>query len=439
MDTDLYCEDFRPYPYWWDDVAPLDENHELPSKTDVLIIGGGYTGMSAALELARRGREVVVLESETIGWGCSSRNGGQVSDGVKPDFNRLARAHGRESAHAIIAEAKRALSWLDEFIEAEKIACEFRRCGRFHGAHTPSAYEALANEVADRSGPGGVSAAHAKGAYMISRSEQKDEIGTDAYFGGAVFPEHFSVHPAKLHHGLAVRALAAGAQMTGHCAALKITKGNGGFRISTRKGEVDCRQVILATNGYTNTIAPLSRWHSRRIIPIGSYIIATEPLEDGILKRLLPKDRVISDTRNVIYYYRASPDGKRMIFGGRVSCRETNPLNSAPLLHREMSRLFPDLAGTRITHSWCGFVGFTFDRLMHTGCREGIYFAMGYCGSGVALSIYLGKRIAQRSLGDRDGRTAFDGLSFRSAPFYTGLPWFLSTLLAYYRWRDSLG
>ena len=431
MDMELFCPDFQPRPYWWDDAPPLEGEAALPAQCDALVIGGGYTGLSAALELARRGVEVVVAEKEAVGWGCSSRNGGQVSDGVKPDFAALARAHGAERAGAIIAEAEQALFWLGELIEAEGIDCDFRRCGRFHGVHKPSAYDRLAHEVAERNRHAG----RANGAFMVPRSEQGGEVQTEGYYGGAVFPEHFSVHPGKLLRGLAQLAGKAGAKILSRCGALEIKQTSTGFRVATQRGAVDCRRLILATNGYTNAVAALAPWQRRRIIPIGSYIIATEPLEDGLMQRLLPTDRVISDTRKVVYYYRSSPDRRRMIFGGRVSCGETDPRISAPLLHREMRRLFPQLAGARISHSWCGFVGFTFDKLMHIGCQDGIYYAMGYCGSGVALSTWLGRCIARKCLGDTHG-SAFDGLRFASAPFYSGTPWFLSALLAYYQWRD---
>ena len=435
MDAELFCRNFQTRPYWWDDAPPREEQAPLPPRCDALVIGGGYTGMSAALELARRGVEVVVLESESAGWGCSSRNGGQVSDGVKPDFATLAKAHGAERAGAIIAEAERALFWLRDFIQAENIACDWRPCGRFHGAHSRAAYRRLVQEVAERNR----FSEQANGAYMVARAEQEGEANTHAYHGGAVFPEHFSVHPAKLLHGIAGLAARAGAQTVSHCAALEITAANNGFRVTTQKGAIDCRRLILATNGYTGDKATLAPWHRRRIIPIGSYLIATEPLQDGLLERLLPQDRVMSDTRKVVYYYRSCPDRRRMIFGGRVSCGETDPRISAPLLHREMRRLFPELAQARISHSWCGFVGFTFDRLMHAGCQDGIHYALGYCGSGVALSTWLGMRIAQQCLGDKEGATAFDGLPFRGMPFYTGAPWFLSALLAYYKCRDALG
>ena len=150
----------------------------------------------------------------------------------------------------------------------------------------------------------------------------------------------------------------------------------------------------------------------------------------------MPKNRIVSDTRKVVFYYRASPDRRRILFGGRVSIAETDPAISGPMLHRDLVAIFPELAGTRISHSWCGFVAYTFDELMHVGRHEGVHYAMGYCGSGVGMASYLGMRVGQQVLGSAEGRTAFDGLPFATRPFYTGRPWFLAPSIRYYRWRD---
>jgi glycine/D-amino acid oxidase-like deaminating enzyme len=191
--------------------------------------------------------------------------------------------------------------------------------------------------------------------------------------------------------------------------------------------------VVVATNGYTG---PLTPWLRRRVIPIGSYIIATEPLAPELARELIPHNRIVSDTRRVVYYYRLSPDGRRMLFGGRVSTHETDPRISGPLLRDDMVALFPQLAATRISHSWAGFVAYSFDSLMHIGRHAGLHFAMGYCGSGVGMASYLGMRLGQQVLGLPEGRTAFDDLPFPTRPLYTGKPWFLAASVRYYRWLD---
>jgi len=219
------------------------------------------------------------------------------------------------------------------------------------------------------------------------------------------------------------------------CAVQGVTRDGSSFLLSTAQGQVRARDVVIATNGYTGSLTP---WLQRRVIPIGSYMIATEPLPDGLMDRLFPTNRIVSDTRKVVYYYRPSPDRRRIIFGGRVSHQETDPRVSGPKLHAALVRLFPELHNTPISHSWCGFVAYTFDELMHLGKHEGLFYAMGYCGAGVGTSSYFGMRLGQQVLGLSEGKTALDGLPFQTRPLYSGNPWFLAPSVAYYRMRDSL-
>jgi len=193
------------------------------------------------------------------------------------------------------------------------------------------------------------------------------------------------------------------------------------------------RQVVVATSGYTDRATP---WHRRRIIPIGSYIIATESLKEELIDELIPKDRVITDTRKLVVYYRASPDRKRILFGGRVSLNETDPEKTVKPLHKKLSEIYPQLSETKISHSWMGFVGFTFDHMPHTGSHDGVHYAMGYCGSGVSLSSYFGTKLGQRISGLSHGNTVLTELQFQTRPFYSGNPWFLAPSILYYRLLD---
>lgn len=431
MTTDLFSDDFRPEPYWWDRVPRPDLGEAvMPASVDVAVVGSGYTGLGAALVLARGGRRTLVLEAEAVGHGCSTRNGGQISTSIKPGFDELSKRHGPERAMRILREGPAALAWIRSFVEEEGIDCDFRACGRFHAAHNPARYEALAQALASE--PRGLET----DGHLVPRAEQRGEIGTDAYFGGVVYPRHCSLDPARYHEGLLSRALQAGATVVDRCPAIALRREGQGFEIQTPRGLVRARNVIVATNGYTG---PLTPWLRRRVIPIGSYIIATEPLDPALVDRLIPNDRVVSDTRKVVYYYRASPDRRRILFGGRVSISETDPRLSGPPLHAELVRLFPELASARISHSWAGTVAYTFDTLAHMGEHEGVHYAMGYCGSGVSMASYLGMRIAKQVLGLPEGRTGFDGLAFETRPFYTGTPWFLAPSLVWYRWQDSRG
>jgi glycine/D-amino acid oxidase-like deaminating enzyme len=431
MANDLFAPDYKNAPYWWEatprptlpDVSPL-------ARADVVIVGSGYTGLCAALPIARAGRSTLVIDAEDAGWGCSTRNGGQVSTSIKPGFDDLAPLHGEERAFAMAKEGHNALAFLDSHIRAEAINCNWEHVGRFSGAHNTTQYEALGHKITHQK----------KGleveAHLIPRAEQHKEIGTDAYYGGVVYPAHGSLDPGRYHQGLLERATSAGATVIPHCPAQAIERDGSGFTVTTPKGRIAARDVIVATNGYTAPVTPELR---RRVIPIGSYIIATEPLDPALAARLMPKARVISDTRKIVVYYRLSPDRRRILFGGRVALMETDPRVTAPRLHAELTAIFPELAKTRITHSWAGFVAYTFDTMPHLGkWQDGLYYAMGYCGSGVSLASYFGTRIGQQVLGLEEGRTALDGLDFPTRPFYTGMPWFLAPTLIWYRLRDRV-
>jgi glycine/D-amino acid oxidase-like deaminating enzyme len=431
MSASLFAADLKLTPYWWDHVPrPVLPKTTPPSTADVVVIGSGYTGLSAALQTARGGRATVVLDAEDVGWGCSTRNGGQISTSIKPGYDLLSRRFGADRAFRIIKEGHNSLAWVASFVAEEGIDCDFRIAGRFHAAHNPARYEALAQQIATQ--PKGLEVE----AHVVPRSEQRNELGTDAYYGGVVYTRHASIDPGRFHQGLLDRARAAGATLIPHCPAIAIHRDGGGFRVDHAGGTITARNVVVATNGYTGALTP---WLRRRVIPIGSYIIATEQLAPEVMARLMPRDRIVSDTRKVVYYYRASPDGTRILFGGRVSHDETDPKVSGPRLHADMVQIFPELANTRISHSWAGFVAYTFDEMMHVGVRDGLYYAMGYCGSGAGMAGYLGMRIGQQVLGLKEGETALDGLPFETRPYYWGKPWFLGPSVAYYRWRDRSG
>lgn len=426
----MFTKRYKARPYWWErNPPPEKEAAPLPAKVDVLIIGAGYTGLHAAIQTARAARGTLVLDAEHAGWGASTRNGGQISAAIKPAFTDLANKYGKEMAFAIHREGCNSLEYIESFIKTEGIDCNFTVAGRFHAAHNPARYERLARAVEQQ--PPGLE----DEAFMIPKSEQRSELGTDHYFGGAVFPKHASLDPAAYHKGLLAKSRAAGATVLSYCPALNINKEKEGFSVATPAGTVKTSRIAIATNGYTGALTPRLR---RRIIPIGSYMIATEPLAKALMDRLLPTDRIISDTRRVVYYYRPSPDRSRILFGGRVSLRESNPRLTGPKLHAALARIFPELKTAKISHSWMGHIAFTFDRLMHIGQDNGLYYAMGYCGAGVGMASYLGMKLGQQVSGLKAGQTAFNRLPFPTRPLYTGKPWFLAPSVLYYRLVDHL-
>jgi len=414
--------------YWLEQLGESrDLPDALPKNVDVVIVGSGYTGLNAAIETARGGRSTLVLDAGDPGFGCSTRNGGQISTSVKPSLEKLTAKFGAERARAIRGEGEKALEWIEQRILEEGINCDFARSGRFHAAHTPQHYETLVRDAEKMKREEGIES------YAVSRSEQRSELGSDSYFGGVVFTRHSSLHPARFHRGLLNVAMDAGAKVVGHCRVSGLEKAGTKFQVSTERGVVTAGNVIVATNGYTTG---LTRWLQRRVIPIGSNIIATQELPVELMDRLFPTNRIASDTCKVVYYYRASPDRRRVLFGGRVSARETAPDVSGPKLYESMCRIFPELGDYGITHSWSGTVAYTFDELAHTGVHEGIHYAMGYCGSGVSMASYLGMRVGQKVLGIKQGQTAFDDLPHPTRIFYSGKPWFLPAAIAWYKWKD---
>lgn len=426
----IWQEGWSDRSFWLDGLGPAPASaDDLPGEADVIIIGSGYTGLNAAIECARGGKSTLVLDAGDPGHGCSTRNGGQISTSIKPSLAKLVAKYGVTRGTAIRKTGETALDWIETRILDEGIACDFKRVGRFHAAHTPHAYEDLARTADQLTREEGIEV------HTVPRSEQHQELGSDAYHGGLVYPRHASVDPARYHRGLLQTAQAAGAIVRGHCAATGITRKSTGFEVATERGTLRAGNVIVATNGYTTGLTP---WLQRRIIPIGSYIIATEPLPNDLMDRLSPKDRIASDTRKVVYYYRPSPDRKRILFGGRVSANETDPHISGPRLYEDMCRVYPELRAYRISHSWMGTVAYTFDELARTGVHDGVHYALGYCGSGVSMASYLGMRAGQKVLGLKEGQTAFDDLPFPSRPLYTGTPWFLPPVVAWYRWRDRM-
>ncbi len=428
MNNSIFTPNFKTEPYWWDDTPrPEPDDQALPPKADVLIIGSGYTGLNCAIQTARGGRSSLVIDSQTIGWGCSSRNGGQISGEIKPGYDELTRKYGSDRAFALTKEARNALEWIKSFIESEQIDCDLRHCGRYLAAHNPRQFRQLVRRAENQ--PRGLE----QSLSIVQRQDQASEIDSDYYHGGLVIPEHCSLDPAKYHQGLVTRAVEAGCSLMGNCEAIHIERSKQGFDVTTSKGRVRADKVVVATSGYTGEVTP---WQRRRLVPIGSYMLATEKLDTSRVLKLIPKDRIFSDSRKLVVYFRRSPDAQRILFGGRVSVFESDPVKSTPGLRQELLRIFPQLEDARLSHSWMGFVGFTFDYLPHLGEQDGLFYSLGYCGSGICLASYFGHKLGRQLLGDSGARIAFNDMPFQTRLLYTGKPWFLASAVQYYQLRD---
>ncbi len=428
----LFTSDIKTQPYWWDDAPrPDPETQTLPKAADVVIIGSGYTGLNAAIETARAGRSTLVLDKETIGWGCSSRNGGHVSNSLKPEFAPLAKRIGTEAAKGVLQEGLNALNYIDQLVKHENLDIDWTRSGRFYGAHNARQFKLMVKYKEQKDELDYLKLPY----FIVDPKDTRQEIGTDFYHGGKVYPDVGALHPGKYSLELLRIAREAGAQTIGNCEVTDIKKHNGGFLITTASGQVIADDVVIATNGYTGKLFP---WLKRRVIPIGSYIIATEPLPLELMDELLPTRRVIVDSRSLVYYYRACPQHKRILYGGRVALSEGDPMKSAPILHQRMCEVFPQLKTTKISHTWMGYVAFTFDTMPHIGKHDGMYFCMGYCGSGVSLASYFGRKIGLQVIGNKEGETPLANVKFQSRPYYNGKPWFLAPSIAVYQLRDKL-
>lgn len=413
-------------------AAPTRTPVEPPARTDVVIIGGGYTGLAAARELARRGTDVTVLEQRTIGWGASSRNGGFVLPGFKPDVESLARSLGTAEARRLFALSLQAVTALETLVAEERIECGYARCGTVTLAARPSHLAGLERSRRWLRLELGYETA------MLGRSELAAEIGSARYHGGLLDPFAGSVQPAALVEGLAAAAERAGARLVEGAEVRRVRRvrsGGSGFELALGPAGRILRAaaVLVATNGYSGAAIPALR---RRLVPVGSYLIATAPMEPAVAARLIPNRRVLSDTKHLLYYFRLSPDG-RLVFGGRAAFTPTPVARAGDILRRGMISVFPELAGTAVEYAWSGRVAFARDHLPHAGVLDGVHYALGYGGHGVALATWLGGEMgrALAGAGELPRLTA----NFAPLPTVAGRPWFLPLVGGYYRVRDWLG
>jgi len=433
MPNDILHKDFKPTPYWWEAYKPVTGDlTDVPRTTRVAIDGGGYAGLSCAIELADAGIEACVFESAELGAGASTRSGGGVSGGVNigKSFTGKVTTLEPDVLKNILASGYDAFSLVESLIEREKIDCYWEKTGRFVGAWTPNDYAYQERRVATLNANAG------SGAFMVPKERQREEMASDYYYGGMVVERSAKLHPALYFKGLLDAASRRKITLCARAAVKTITPAGQGWRIATSRGDIEVCDVVIATNGYTGDATPELK---RRLIPLASHIIATEELPPDLAASLIPKKRTLADTKRVLCYYRMSPDGKRMIFGGRARFTQVTPAVSAPILHRFMTDRFPQLKGIRVTHAWTGNVAFTWDALPHTGTLGGMHYALGCNGSGVAMMTYLGRQTARRIIGGANSTCGFELEEFPDFPLYNGSPnWALPAVGAYYRFRDGL-
>jgi glycine/D-amino acid oxidase-like deaminating enzyme len=392
-----------------------------------VVVGAGYTGLSAALTLQEHGRSVVVIEAGRVAGGASSRNGGMCGDQLKPSFDELEARFGIATASSLCAEARDAYIHFPEFLSANGITCEFHRAGRLTGALSEAQLAGVlrTSETLRR---------HAGIQYdVVGKSDLARELGTDVYVGARLYRHHGGLNPAKYASELARCVVAAGGVICESTAFVSCEAESQGVSIVTSAGTIVARELVIATNGYSGQSGRPLR---RRLIPVTSYMIATEELPDDLMSTLMPRGRMVTDTNRLLCYYRPSPDRKRILFGGRPAYTEIAPQESAKRLKSYLNRLFPALASVEVSHSWFGMIAYTFDRLPHVGAIGGVHYAAGYCGSGVVMATWLGRKVAHRILGMAEGKSAFADIAHPTHPLYFGRPWFLPLVQGWYRAAD---
>jgi glycine/D-amino acid oxidase-like deaminating enzyme len=421
--------------YWHTTTQMPDDSKltALPEKVDVAVIGGGYTGLSAARTLAKQGVSVTVLETNTIGWGASSRNGGMVLTGLKLGMQSVMKKYGRETAKRLFQCSLDAIDTVERIVKAENIDCGFARYGHLLTANKPQHQDALKAEVEF------MEREFNHTTRLISREQQHTEIGSDMYHGALLDESSGGLNPAQYVTGLARAAENAGASLHARARVTRLERQGSGFLVQTERGTLIAESVLVGTSGYTGDI---TKKLQKKIIPIGSFIIATEKLADDLVKELIPNNRMIFDSKHYLNYFRLWDN--RMIFGGRAAFfpeTASTIQRSAEILHHEMIHVYPQLKDIKVEYVWGGTLDFAFDMMPHVGEMNGVYYSLGYAGHGVAMATYLGQAVAESILKGGIRENPFALLPFPSAPLglrvtANGFPWFLPLAGAWYKILD---
>ena len=388
-----FQEKMKTYSYWLDTLensisAPKTK---LPEQTDLAIIGAGITGLTTAIFTAQAGVNVTIIEKNQVGYGASTRNGGQTLAGLKLSPGALLKKYGKEQAVAFYQETLKAIDGLEQFLKEHNIDCDFNRAGGLWAACTPGHYQGFAaaqNLLKDL---------YQHETFLISPQNLRAELGTDYYHGGLLDPLSGGLNPARYLEGLMRVALASGVKIVEKTEVVGVSRQGSGFAVDTSQGRIITHKIALATNGYTPDFLRAIR---RRIIPIGSYIIATEQLDENTAQDLIINKRLVFDSKKYLHYFRVYD--RRLIFGGRASYVEIDPILSAKRMIPQMHAIFPQLQKLEIEYSWVGYVGFTFDQMPHLGQLGDIYYSMGYCGHGVANAFHFGRNLADLILEKTD-------------------------------------
>ncbi len=421
----------KTIPFWTDDYPRPDGlvAGDLPKQTEVLVIGGGITGLTAARCLAQTGIEVAVADSQAIGDGASSMNGGMAIYGLKAEAEAVIDRFGEELGRELWEASLVAIDRVEELVDEEAIACDFSRPGSAEFGFTGRDDRLLAAYAGWTTSELGFPIEY------VPRERLGEVVGSERFSMALTDQVSAGVHPAKYTFGLAGAAARAGVTLVEHAEVTGVEKWGGRFSAATSRGETEAARVLVTTNGYTGTLFPDIR---RGVVPIGSYSIVTEPLPTALAEELLPGNRMAWTARRFLNYFRRTPDD-RILIGGRRNLRtDLDPSDSARELRSRLLEFFPQLAPFEISHVWGGKLGVTFDLLPHIGRHHDVWYALGYGGHGVALGTYLGTDVAMLMTGRLD-RSPFADIPHPTRWYYRTKPWFLPFAALAYRTLDRFG
>lgn len=416
---------------WTDQFQPTEvlAEKELPDRADIAVIGSGYTGLNAAIELSKAGMSVVVLEQETIGWGASSRNGTMLTPGLKTKHKDIKRWFGEEKLKYFWQWSVDAVHHVTNIIHEEQIECDYSINGMAYLASKPSHADAVRSYGDYLLKEFGYNTTH-----WVPADQINSEIGSKVFHGALIDQLGSQLQPAKYVYGLAKVAKKYGSKLIDNTRVEKINRRNKKFLLSTKQGILQADQVLLATGGYTTNLVPAVR---RGIFPVGSYIITTEPLPEDLQKELSPKRRVFYDSKIFLNYFCLTPDG-RMMLGGRANLSPNLDLEkSAKLLHARLLEIYPQLQNIPLTHSWTGKLGVSFDQMPHIGVLNGIHYAYGYSGHGISIGSFLGKEVGELIAGKRKS-SAFMEIRHPRTVFASLDPIYLPFVSTYFKLKDWL-